>query len=149
MPWSRISKYLLLLVALPLQVACVPETGTTARQHVIEWPEQHLLFIADSRVGRVRSFFLGNGAPVSFAETRGVGRISVRDLQLDSQRGQLWVLGDDGVSVYDAHGLKLLRRIPLGAERVSSLRVESDCVLLLAVSGKQVGQIEHRSAFAS
>ena len=111
---------------------------------MLEWPEQHLLFVADSQQGKVQSFFLGNGAPVPFAQTHDPQRSSVRDLQLDTQRGQLWVLGDNGISVHKARGLILQKHIVLDAQRVSALRIDEGCVWLLDDTGERIGQIDRR-----
>jgi len=146
---KRLCQSLLLLFASALLAACQPETSLAARQVQAAWPEQHLLFIADSRMGRVNAFFLGNGAPVFFAQTRSGGRASVRDLQLDVARGQLWVLGDDGVSVYDARRLQLEQQIPVNTQDISALRLEADTVMLLGASGEPVGQVDRRAFAAS
>ena len=145
----RVSRYLLLVVFLPMLAACLPENEMMARQYVVEWPEQHLLFIADSRVGKVQSFFLGSGAPVASAQSHDAQRSSVRDLQLDAQRGQLWVLGDDGVSVHKARGLVLQKHISLDTQQVSTMRIEDGRVVLFDDTGERVGQIDPRTLVAS
>jgi hypothetical protein len=140
------------LYALVGVVLAACEPAQVPRQQLVEWSGQSLLFIADSRIGRVRSFFLGNGAPVYFAQTRGVGRASVRDLQLDAPRGQLWVLGDAGVDVHEARGLALQKHFTLDARDardVSALRIEADRVVLVSATGEEVGQIDSRTLLAS
>ena len=149
MSGRRVCQYLLLALCMPLLVACQAADQTMAKQRVVDWAEQNLVFIADSRIGQVRSFFLGNGAPVPFAQTQGTRRKSVRDLQLDLRRAQLWVLGDDGVSVYAARGLVLQQKIDLGTEKVSALSIAADYVLLFAESGEQIGQIDCLTRVAS
>ena len=146
---KRICQGLLLLLSAALLAACLPETSQIPRQVQAEWPEQHLLFIADSRMGRVNAFFLGNGAPIYFARTKHASRASVRDLQLDALRGQLWVLGDDGVSVYEARHLELEQHIPVNTQDISALRLEADTVMLLGASGEPVGQVDRRAFAAS
>ena len=123
---------------------CLPVDEAMPRQHVVEWPEQRLLFIADERTSRVQAFHLSAGAPVAFAQTRQNQHSRVRDIQLDTQRGKLWVLGYNGVSVYDADSLTLQRYIPLDGANIASLRIEKERVVLLAGSGRPVGEIDSR-----
>lgn len=146
----RASQFSLLVFLLLTLTACIPAGETSARQFVIEWPEQNLVFIADTRIGHVQSFRMANaGAPVMFAQTRGVQRASVRDIQIDRQRGQLWVLGDDGVYVHKARGLTLQKRIPLDTHQALSMRIEPDRVVLLSDTGEPIGQIDRGSLVAS
>jgi len=143
-------QYSLLGLLLLMLAGCLPSGEMAARQFVVDWPEQNLVFIADTRIGHVQSFRTGtDSAPVLFAQTRGVQRASVRDIQLDTQRGQLWVLGDDGVYVHKARGLALQKRIPFDALGASTLRIEADRVVLLSDSGAQIGQIDRGSLVAS
>jgi hypothetical protein len=132
-----------------LLLGCQSSKQALPSQSVLEWPEQHLLFVADSRQGKVQSFFLGSGAPVPFAQTHDPQRASVRDLQLDTQRGQLWVLGDDGISVHKARGLIRQRHIPLDGQLVSALRIDAGSVWLLDGAGERIGQIDQRTLVAS
>lgn len=127
-----------------LLAACVPVDETVPRQHVLEWSEQRLLFVADERASRVQSFHLNGGAPVAYAQTRQNQHSRVRDMQLDVRHGTLWVLGYNGISVYDAHSLSLQRHIPLDGAHVTALRVERDRVVLLADSNLAVGEIDSR-----
>lgn len=127
-----------------LLAACVPVDETLPRQHVLEWSEQRLLFVADERASRVQSFHLSSGAPVAYAQTRQNQHSRVRDMQLDAQHGKLWVLGYNGISVYDARSLSLQRHIPLDGGNIAALRVENDRVVLLAESGLAVGEIASR-----
>ena len=136
MSGRRVCQYSLLALVAYLLVACQSADQLIAAQRVVEWPEQHLVYIADSRTGQVRSFFLGNGAPVFFAQTRSAQRTSVRDLRLDSQHNQLWVLGDDAVDIYDARGLVLQKRLPLDAQDASALGIEAKRELFAANSDK-------------
>ena len=149
MPGRHLSHYSLLACLALLLTACLPADEISLRQSVREWPEQRLVFIADSRLGRVQSFHLGGGAPVPFALTHGNQRASVSDLQLDAQRGQLWVLGDDGVSVYDARRLVLQKRVLFDTQNISALRIEAGRIVLIAKSGEQVGQIDSTTLAAS
>ena len=127
----RVSQCSLFFVLLSLLAGCQSGNRALPLQSVLEWPEQHLLFIADSRQGTVQSFFLGSGAPVPFAQTHDPQRASVRDLQLDTQRGQLWVLGDNGITVPKARGLILQKHLPLDVQTVSALRIAAGSVWLL------------------
>jgi len=145
----RVSQHLLLACIAYFMVACEPGYDVTAHQSVLEWPEQHLLFVADTRQGKVQSFFLGNGAPVPFAQTHDPQRSSVRDLQLDPQRGQLWVLGDNGVSVHKARGLVLQRHITLDTANVAALSVDETYVWLVDGAGERIGQIDRGTLVAS
>ena len=145
----RVSQCSLFLVLLSLLAGCQSGNRALPLQSVLEWPEQHLLFVADSRQGKVQSFFLGSGAPVPFAQTHDPQRSSVRDLQLDTQRGQLWVLGDDGISVHKARGLIRQRHIPLDVQTVSALRIDGGSVWLLDGAGEAIGQIDQRTLVAS
>ncbi|MEI7430562.1 MAG: hypothetical protein WCL27_08900 [Betaproteobacteria bacterium] len=128
----RVCQCSLLAFVAYILVACQFEDQLIPVQRVVEWPEQRLVFIADSRTGQVRSFFLGNGAPVLFAQTRRDQRSSVRDLRLDSQHQQLWVLGDDSVDVYEARNLMLQKRLPLDAQEVSVIGIAADRKLFVA-----------------
>jgi hypothetical protein len=143
-----ISRYLLALFALLALSACKPIDDGLPRQLMTEWSEKHLIFVADSRMGKVRSYFLGNGAPVLFAQTRGVRRTSVRDLQLDANLGQLWVLGDDGVSLHDAKTLSLRKYFPVEAADAATLSINGDRVVLLDQAGDEVGRIDGRTTVA-
>ncbi len=136
---------LMAILAVPL-AACLPVEDVLPRQHVVEWPGQRLLFVADERAGRVQSFHLGSGAPVACAQTRQSRHSRVRDMQLDVPHGKLWVLGYNGISVYDARSLVLQRYIPVEGASISALRIEGDRVVLLAGSGTTVGEIDSRSS---
>ena len=138
-----------LLLSLFMLAACEPAERSVARQVVVEWPEQHLVFVADTRVGRVQSYRMGNGAPVLFAQTQGIRRSNVRDIRLEPLRNQLWVLGGNGVYLYEAHGLALQKQFPLAAQKVSALRVEADRLVLLDKDGDAVGQIDRETLVAS
>lgn len=139
---------LLALIAIPLAASlradAAPEPVPEPGQYLVEWSEQHLLFVADERSSRIQSFHLGTGAPVVYAQTRRHQHSRVRDMQLDAQRGKLWVLGYNGVSVYDARSLVLQRYIPLEGASISVMRIESDRVVLVAGSGVPVGEIDSR-----
>lgn len=129
---------------------CEPAGSRVPRQLVAEWPEQQLVFVADSRPGRVRAFRMGAvGAPALLAQTSGIGRSSVRDIRLESSRQQLWVLDGHGVYLFEAHGLTLQRHFPLDSHKVSALRVEAGRVLLLDKSGASVAQIDSETLVAS
>ena len=128
---GRISQWVLLAASI-LLVACQPAYQQVSTQQIVEWPEQNLLFIADGRTGQVRSFFLGSGAPVLVAQTRGVLRTSVRDLQLDERHGKLWVLGDDGVYEHEARGLELVAHYPMTAKDVAALEVKVGRAMFVA-----------------
>lgn len=146
----RISQYSLLPLMLCLLAACQPATIVHARQTVLEWPEQRLLFVADSRQGKVQSFLLGhNGSPVPFAQTHDPQRSSVRDLKLDTQRGRLWVLGAEGVFVHKARGLVLQRHLVLDTRNVASLSIEGDWVWLIDGSGRRIARIDAATLTAS
>ncbi len=127
---------------LPLLAACLPVERATPHQMVLEWTEKNRVYIADERIGSVRAFHLGNGAPVLVAQTRSFERSSVRDIKLDTARGQLWVLGSDGVYLHDAHTLRQLKRIPLDARDVAEMRIEDDGVILLATGHVMLGRID-------
>ena len=147
---QRTAWNLLLSCLCALLAACQPADTQVAsgavRQHVVEWPEQRLLFIADSRAGRVQAFHLGHGAPVPLAQAPGHARAVVRDLQLDERTGQLWVLGDDGVSVYDARDLALQKHIPLATGKMATLRIESAGVGLIDAAGVLLDVIARESS---
>jgi hypothetical protein len=149
MTGRSVNKYLLIVFLAYFFAACQPSHETPPHQSVLEWPEQHLLFVADVRQGKVQSFFLGNGAPIPFAQTHDPQRSSVRDLQLDRQRGQLWVLGDRGVSVHKARGLILQRHIALDTRNVSTLSVDEGHVWLVDDAGERIGQIDRGTLVAS
>jgi hypothetical protein len=145
----RVSLYFLLIFAFSALVACLPADEMMPNQRVAAWSEQNLVFVADGPMGRVQAFRTGNGAPVFAAQTDIAPRKWVFDLQVDRQRGELWVLGDDGVSVHAAQGLQLKKRIPLATQSVAALRVEADRVVLMDGSGQTLGQIELGTFVAS
>ena len=137
----------LLVVASVLMLAgCLPVDSQVQvpRQSLVEWPGQRLVFVADERTSLVRSYYLGNGSPVAFAQSRSGGHARVRDMQLDEAGGRLWVLGYNGVSVFDARRLTLERFIPVDGAHLSSLRLEGLSVRLIAESGESVGEIDRR-----
>lgn len=131
-----------LLLLISLLAACQPAARENPRQMIVEWPEKRLVFIADERIGSVRAFQVGAGAPVLAAQTRGFERSSVRDIKLDAARRQLWVLGADGVYVHDAQSLVLRKRIPLDARDVAGLRIENGGVALLAAGDVLLGRVD-------
>jgi len=122
----RVCQYSLLSLVVYLLLGCQSSDRPIPSQQVLEWPEQRLVFIADSRTGQVKSFFLGNGAPVLFAQTRSDQRTSVRELRLDSSHNQLWVLGENNVEVYEARNLALQKRLPLDAQEIASAGIATD-----------------------
>jgi len=135
------------LVLVLMLAGCLPVQAQQAqmpRQSLVEWPGQRLLFIADERTSVVHSYFLGNGAPVPFAQSRSGRHARVRDMQLDEAGGRLWVLGYNGVSVFDARRLTLERFIPVDGAHLSTLRFEGHSVRLVADSGEAVGAIDRR-----
>ena len=140
----RVGQYHSLLVLLScLLIACQRSPIVHANQSVLEWPEQRLLFVADSRQGKVQSFLVRNaGAPIPFAQTHDPQRSSVRDLKLDSQRGRLWVLGAEGVFVHKARGLVLQKHLVLDTRNVASLSIEGDWVWLIDDSGRRLARID-------
>lgn len=139
---------LLALIAIPLAASlradAVPERQPEPEpgQFLVEWSEQHLLFVADERSSRVQSFHVSAGAPAAYAQSRRHQHSRVRDMQMDAQRGKLWVLGQNGVSVYDARSLTLERFIPVEGGSIAALRIERGKVVLLAGSGDPVGEID-------
>ena len=145
---ATVSFVLLLALLAPLLAGCLPADRAIPRQMIVEWPEKHLLFIADERIGSVRVFHLGAGAPVLVAQTRNFERSTVRDIKLDAARQQLWVLGTDGVYVHDAQNLALQKRIPLDARGVAEMRIEDGGVLLLAGDKVVLGRIDTATLLA-
>lgn len=141
-----LAAFFLILMTSPL-VARVPapaQEEAAPGQHLVEWSEQHLLFVADDRSSRVQAFHLSAGAPVPCAQTRQNRHSRVRDMRLDAQNGTLWVLGYNGVSVYDARSLVLQRYIPLEGGSIAGMRIEDGRVVLIAGSGDPVGEIDAR-----
>lgn len=136
------------LLLLPLLAACLPADGTIPRQISVEWPEKRLAFIADERLGSVRAFRIGSGAPILVAQSTPRARTAVRDLALDAQRGELWVLGRDSVDVHVAETLAPRWRIPLEARDVARLRLGADGIELHAASGVLLGRIDRRTRVA-
>jgi hypothetical protein len=139
---------LTLVLLFSLLAACLPADRVNPRQIVVEWPEKHLVFIADERIGSVQAFYLGAGAPVLAAQTRVFERSTVRDIKLDPARGQLWVLGADAVYVHEVRNLALQKRIPLDARDVAALHIENGGVTLLTVDGVMLGRIDTASLLA-
>ncbi len=123
---------------------CLPVEAQMPRQSLVEWSGQRLLFVADERTSMVRSYYLGNGSPVAFAQSRSGRHARVRDMQIDEAGGRLWVLGYNGVSVFDARRLTLERFIPVDGAHLSSLRLEGRRVRLIAESGEVVGELDRR-----
>lgn len=143
------ARALLSVVSALLLGGCLPIEETLPRQHVVAWPEQRLLFVADARSNRVQAFRLGSGAPVALAQTRHNPHARVRDVRLDARGGRLWVLGHNGISVYAAQTLLLERYIPLEGMNVSQLRVEQERVVLCDDSGHSVGEVGRRGGLLS
>lgn len=142
----------LALIAIPLAASLRADVAPQRHpepepaQHLVEWSEQNLLFVADERSNRVQSFQLTAGVPAAFAQSRRHPHSRVRDMQLDARRGKLWVLGHNGVSVYEARSLMLERFIPLEGGSIAALRIDGDKVVLVAASGDPVGEIDGGSA---
>ncbi len=132
------------LVPVLLLAACQPAELRAPRQSVVEWTDQHLLFVADERSSQVRAFHLGTGAPVQLAESRSGRHARVRDMQVDASHGRLWVHGYSGVSVFDARTLVLQRFIPLEGAHLSALRLDGERVRLFSESGEAAGAIDRR-----
>lgn len=120
-----------------------------AERRVLEWPDQNLLFVADSRMGRIQAYRLGGAQPKFSAQSEVASRTWVLDLKLDTESGMLWVLGDDGVSVYDARSLVLHKHIPLARNTVNSLRITDRQVSLVARDGVPIGVVDCVSLLAS
>lgn len=138
-----VGQYSLLLLMAYLLLGCQPSPISRVSQSVLEWPEQRLLFVADSRQGKVQSFLLGdNGLPRPYAQTHDPQRTSVRDLKLDTQRGRLWVLGEEGVFVHKARGLVLQKHLVLDTRNVASFSIERDWVWLIDGSGRRIARID-------
>ena len=135
---------ILFALSAALLAGCLPAETASPGQHVVEWPEQRILFVADERSCGVQSFHLNAGAPEALAQTRRNQHSRVRDIQLDVQLAKLWVLGYNGISVFDARSLTLQRFIPLDGVNISRMRIENDHVVLLAGSGSTVGEIDSR-----
>lgn len=136
-----------LLVSL-LLAAC-SSASAPPRQFVAEWQEGRLLFLADGRNGRVRAFSLVGTAPIPLGEFRTAASGGVRDLVLDPQSGQLWVLGADQLELFDARRRQSLERWPLAAGSVTALRLDGNGVLLLAADGAPTARIEGRASRAA
>lgn len=94
-----------------------------AEQHRVEWNEERLLFVADDRNGWVRVFDLRSGLTPRDVLTANRRR-AVLALALDVERGRLWVLGDDALYAYDAHGLAPRQRLALPANTGPGRRLE-------------------------
>ncbi len=141
------SRRLCVFFSLLMLAACEAASPIVARQVVVEWPEQQLVFVADIRVGRVQSFRMGGGALL--AQTVGMPRAQVRDIRLEPTRNKLWVLRSNAVQLYDARALALQQQFPLAALKVSALRIEDGRVLLLDKGGASIGQIDSETRVAS
>ena len=147
--FDRIStKYFLMAATLLLAATSmmsnkiVPANTPASRQVVAEWSGEQLSFVADSRMGRVQSFRPGRNGREFFAQTDIAVRRWVNDVKIDPQTAQLWVAGDDGISVYDARTLVLQKHIVVTAQAVATLRLEDDRIVLLAANGSTVGFID-------
>lgn len=140
---------LILAAAFVMTNKNVPTNIQASRQVSAEWPGEQLRFVADSRMGRVQSFRPGRSGPEFFAQTEIAARRWVNDVKVDPQRAQLWVAGDDGISVYDAHTLVLQKQIAVTSEVVASLRLGGERVILLAANGTSIGHIDLSTLLAS
>jgi hypothetical protein len=100
------------LLALLMTACSSAPDGMPPRQVTQLWPENHRLYVADSRQGVVRAFSTYED-PRAAAEGRALGRRAVLDMKLDTARGQLWVLGTDAVYLHDAVSMILLHRYPV------------------------------------
>ena len=144
---STLAWRLCLLLSPLMLAACEPPGPVVARQVVVYWPEQQLVFVADTRLGRVQSFRMGSGALLAL--TPPIRRSSVRDIRLEPARDKLWVLGGDAVYLYDARTLALRQQFPLAAQKVAALRIEEGQLLLLDKTGASIGQIDSETLVAS
>lgn len=124
-----------------LLAACAP-VGEMPRQHLLEWGEARLLYVADSRSGSIRAFSLATTAPVAVAQAHVPASAGIRALALDGVRGRLWVLAADRVEALDARRLTPLGPALRVAAAVSALRVDGDGVVLLAADGAEHGRID-------
>lgn len=132
-----------------LLLAACSAASAPPRQFVAEWQEGRLLFLADGRNGRVRAFSLVGTAPIPLGEIRSAASGGVRDLLLDPQSGQLWVLGADQLELFDARRRQPLERWPLAAGSVTALRLDGNGVLLLAADGTPTARIAGRAVLAA
>ena len=156
---QNLTRYLLVVGGALLLAGCLPVDemvfGRTtlappaAPRHVAQWADQQLMFVADSRMGRVQSYQLGGPQPVFQAQTEIASRRWVLDLQIDAKGGQLWVLGDDGLTVHDARTLALQAHIPLIPNTVASMRIEDGQISLVSGDGTSVGAVDCRTLLAS
>lgn len=140
---------LILAAASAMSNKNVPANAPAGRQIVAEWSGEQLRFVADSRMGRVQSFRPGRRGLEFFAQTEIAARRWVNDVKIDPQRAQLWVAGDDGISVYDAHTLILQKHVAVISQGVATLRLEDDRVTLFAANGSTLGHIDCTSLLAS
>ena len=156
---QNLPRYFLAIGCALLLAGCLPVdemvfgrmtiTPPASTRHVAQWADQQLMFVADSRMGRVQSYRLGGAQPAFQAQTEIASRRWVLDVQLDAKSGQLWVLGDDGVTVHDAQTLVLQAHIPLTANTVTSMRIEDGQISLVSGDGTPVGTVDCRTLLAS
>lgn len=109
--------------------------GGPAGQRVVEWPESDRLFLADARNGTVRVFDTRNG-PVPYGQLMARERRSVRDMRLDADAAELWVLGDDALYRYDGRMLTLLERrdLPAAVDAWETLELADAAVFLVSAT---------------
>lgn len=110
----------------------------------VRWPEQHVVFVADTRTGTVLALAQDDPARL-LARTRTPLRAAVLDLRLDKARGRLWVLGGRGIDVHDAHSLVLQKHIALRPDEAVSLRHDGAEVGLYSRRGVLLGRVDART----
>lgn len=80
------------------------------RQVVVEWEEENLLLVGDTRNGDVRMFRLGP-QPTPLGVLRAPDRDAVLDIRVDDMHGGIWVVGRNGKWLHALVGGRVLARV--------------------------------------
>ena len=136
------------VLLLPLLLAaCISEDESSLIN--VQWPEQRVVFVADSRAGTV-SAVAHNDAGRLLAKADGSLPASVFNMVLDKEHDHLWVLGSNGIDVLDAHSLELKKHIAVNASATpAALKQDKSGISLYSVTGALLGRIDVHTLAAS
>ena len=125
-----------------LLAACVDEDAH--HKINVQWPEQRIVFVADTRIGAVLALAQNDPARL-LARSQIPLRARVLGLQLDKARGRLWVLGTRSLDVHDAYSLVLQKHIALSTDEAVSLQHDGLAIGLYSRRGMLLGRVDART----
>lgn len=104
------------------------------RQVVVEWQEENLLLVGDTRNGDVRVFRV-DPQPTPIFVLRAPGRDAVLDIRVDNVNGGVWVVGRNGEWLHALGGGRVLARMDRPAHSHHSRNVPHSAVRSYAYRG--------------